>query len=333
MEILRYLIFRIISFLGVILFGITLVFFIPRLSPNDPVQNYLNAILSGQGGGIDGEAIQEMRVNLTILFGLEDDYIIQYFRFIFKFFLTGDFGPSFSAYPTTVNTLISHALPWTLGLLLFSTIIAWVIGNIVVLIVGFKQGKLYSTFLELIAIVLYPIPYYILGLILLIFFGFVFPIFPMNSTFLYKEISIDAILRLLEISAMPALSIIIISIGWWIISMKAMSLNIKNEEYVKYARLMGIKEYIVMFKYVLPNSLLPQITVLALQFGTIFSGAFLTEILFSYPGLGNLMYTSVLAGDYNLIVGTVTLSIIAVATATFIVDFIYPFVDPKIKYK
>ena len=78
------------------------------------------------------------------------------------------------------------------SLLLFSTIIAWIIGNIVGLIVGFKQGKLYSTFLELIAIVLYPIPYYILGLILLIFFGFVFPIFPMSSTFLYKEISIDA---------------------------------------------------------------------------------------------------------------------------------------------
>ena len=333
MEIIKYLVYRFIAFIGVIIFGVTIVFFIPRFSPTDPVENYLNSILSGQGGGIDGAAIEEMRTNLTILFGLEEDYFTQYIKFITKFISSGDFGPSFSAYPTTVNSLISQALPWTLGLLLVSTIAAWLIGNFIGLIVGFKEGKIYSSLLEFIAMLVYPIPYYILGLLLLIFFGYILNIFPMNATFLYKTFSIDALIRLVMISAMPALSIIIISIGWWVISMKAMSVNTKKEEFVLFAKLMGIKEKKIMFSYVLPNSLLPQITVLALQFGTMFNGAFLTEILFSYPGLGNLMYTAVLAGDYNLIMGTVTLSIIAVATATFFVDFVYPFIDPRIKYK
>jgi peptide/nickel transport system permease protein len=88
-----------------------------------------------------------------------------------------------------------------------------------------------------------------------------------------------------------------------------------------------------MSRYVLPNAALPQVTMLALQLGTIFNGALVTEILFGYPGVGTLIYNGILQADYNLIMGTITVSIIAVAGATFVVDFLYPFLDPRVRYK
>ena len=109
--------------------------------------------------------------------------------------------------------------------------------------------------------------------------------------------------------------------------------GIAEEDYVNFARLKGIKERKIMTKYVLRNATLPQLTMLSLQLGTIFSGAIVTEILFSYPGVGTLIYNGILQSDYNLILGTITVSILAVSTATFLIDLLYPFLDPRIRYK
>src|SRR5690606_21751732 len=109
--------------------------------------------------------------------------------------------------------------------------------------------------------------------------------------------------------------------------------GLTEEDFVYFAKLKGVGEGRIMSRYVMRNALLPQITVLALQIGTIFNGALITEILFGYPGLGTLTHTAVLQSDYNLLMGTISISIIAVATATLVVDILYPLFDPRIQHR
>jgi peptide/nickel transport system permease protein len=115
--------------------------------------------------------------------------------------------------------------------------------------------------------------------------------------------------------------------------MKAMSIDTKEEDFVQYARYRGVDDNKIMVGYVARTAILPQVTVLALSLGGVFGGALITEILFGYPGVGTLIYRAILSSDYNLILGAVSLSIVAVATATLILDIVYPFIDPRIRYK
>jgi peptide/nickel transport system permease protein len=118
-----------------------------------------------------------------------------------------------------------------------------------------------------------------------------------------------------------------------VISVKAQTTALREEEFVRYARLKGLSDGRILTRYVLPNAILPQITFLALQIGLMFNGSLITEILFDYPGLGLLIYSAVLQGDFNLLMGTISLSVIAVATATMVIDLIYPLIDPRIRHR
>jgi peptide/nickel transport system permease protein len=133
-------------------------------------------------------------------------------------------------------------------------------------------------------------------------------------------------------SVLPLMSIVIVSLGWWIISMKAMAIDIKEEDFVQYARYRGASDNTVMVRYVAQTAILPQVTVLALSIGGVFGGSLITEILFGFPGMGSLIYKAILGSDYNLMVGAISISIVAVATATLILDLVYPFIDPRIRY-
>ena len=121
--------------------------------------------------------------------------------------------------------------------------------------------------------------------------------------------------------------------GWNILSMKALSVATTEEPYVIFARLKGASNWTRMSRYVFRNAMLPQVTALALSIGTVFNGALLTEILFSYPGVGLLMRTAATSGDYNVMYGCIALSIMAVATAGLVIDLIYPLLDPRIRHQ
>jgi peptide/nickel transport system permease protein len=218
-------------------------------------------------------------------------------------------------------------------LLLLSTIFAWIIGNTIGLIAGYQRNKRYSKVMEILAILVYPIPYYISALILIILFVHLNPIFPLSFSVRGQPFTWEFITSAIYNSILPALSIVIVGFGWWVLSMKALSSGIAEEDFVNFAKLKGVGEGGIMVRYVMRNALLPQITVLALQIGTIFNGALITEILFGYPGLGTLTQTAVLQSDYNLLMGTITISIIAVATSTLVVDIIYPLFDPRIQHR
>ena len=332
MQFAKFVVTRIITYILVIWMGITVVFFVPRFLPSDPVEAMLGRIMT-RGAYMEPEQVEAMRSTLTQAFGLEGSLADQYFGFFQRIFISREFGPSLSMFPTPVNDLIGRALPWTLALLLTSTIIAWLVGNAIGLLAGYKSRWLSSRALEVIAIFVYPIPYYITALILIILFVYINPIFPISFNVRGAPLSPQFISSAIYNSVLPALSIVIVSFGWWVLSMKALSSSISEEDFVYFAKLKGAGEGRIMTAYVLRNAILPQVTVLALQIGTIFNGALITEILFGYPGLGTITYSAVLQADYNLLMGTITISIIAVATSTLLIDLMYPIFDPRIRQR
>jgi len=195
-----------------------------------------------------------------------------------------------------------------------------------------KNGQIMS----IIAMSIYPIPYYIMALVLLILFAYIFPIFPMVGGYsigLTPSLSLEFIFNVIKHATLPALSLILIGIGWWFLSMRSLTSTIVAEDFVTYAEVMGIPSRKILFQYVMRNGLLPQITNLALQIGGIFSGSLITETVFSYPGLGQLLYMAINNGDFNLIMGIAVLSIIGIATAALVIDLLYPLFDPRVRYR
>jgi len=330
----RYLIPRLIQYFFVIFLGITIVFFIPRFAPTNPVQRTI-AELKSRGSYLDPASVQETIDDLKELYGLEGSWLEQYGAF-WKRLFTGDFGISFFQFPTPVINLISTALPWTVNLLLWTTIISWAIGNVIGGMAGYSNRKRWSKNFDAIIMVIRPIPYYIFALALLILFTYVFKLFPISGgTTIGRKaaFNIDYILDVLRHAFLPALSLIILGGAAWFQTSKLLVQNVNAEDFVQYAQLGGIKERRIMFKYVIRNAMLPQITSLSLSLGQILSGALITEIVFSYPGIGTLLFRAITTGDYNLIMGITVISILGIATMVLIIDLLYPLFDPRIKYK
>jgi peptide/nickel transport system permease protein len=327
-----YLIPRLIQYFLVIFIGLTIVFILPRLAPSDPVQRTI-AQLRSMGSYLDPATMDSFIEDLNEMYGLEGSMLEQYGAFWVRLF-HGDFGVSFFQFPTPVNVLIKTALPWTLGLLVFTTVISWTLGNLMGGLAGYFSRSRWSRALDTITMIIRPIPYYIFAFGLLLFLAFVFKIFVSGGTEIGRklEFNLPSILDVLKHAFLPALSLIILGTAAWFQTMKLVVQNTNAENFVQYAKLGGVKQGRIVSRYAIRNAMLPQITVLALLFGQIFSGALITEIVFSYPGLGLLLYNAILTGDYNLIMGITALSIVAITTAILIIDLLYPLFDPRIRY-
>ena len=329
----RYLIPRLIQYVLILWLGITIVFLIPRLTPNDPVMAMIGE-MRARGSTLEPGAMDGIIHDLTEMYGLEGSWLDQYWAFWGRLF-HGDFGVSFFNFPTRVNQLIGTALPWTLGLLLSTTAISWISGNILGGLAGYFSRKAWSRSLDAIAMVIRPQPYYIFAFALLLLLAWVVRWFPVTGgaslgaipTFTWAYIK-----NVLWHSFLPALSLTILGGAVNFQTMKLIVQNVNAENFVQYAKLGGVTEDRIVNRYIIRNALLPQITGLALSLGQIFSGALITEMVFSYPGLGMLLYNSVIRADYNLIMGITMLSIVGITTAILIVDLTYPLFDPRVRY-
>jgi len=329
-----YLIPRLISYFLIIFIGLTIVFIVPRLSPIDPVQQMINTI-SMMGTYMDPQAVEKLTETLKDLYGLKGNLWQQYIAFWGRF-IRGDFGPSFFRFPVPVSKLIADSIPWTVGLLSVSTFLSWLIGNILGGLCGFFYQRKWARVLENIAMIIRPIPYYIFALILLLIFGYFLKIFPIAGGFsigLVPSFSLRFIIDLIKYAFLPLISMMILGIAVTLQTMRLIVQNILKEDFVLYAKAGGVKERTLLFKYVIRNAMLPQITGLALSMGQIFGGALITEIVFSYPGMGTLLYNAIATGDYNLIMGITAISIIGIATFILIVDLLYPLFYPRIRYR
>ncbi len=329
----KYLLPRIIQYFVVIVVGATVVFIVPRLTPSDPIEAQLERI-SSQGQYLDPVAVESLRSTLKELYGLEGSVFQQNVQF-WRRMVTGDFGPSFSQFPTPVAQLVGMSMPWTAGLLLISTVLSWLIGTILGGLAGSYADTKWAQVLEVLSMTIRPIPYYIMALFMVIVFAYLLPWFPMAGGYTVGtriSFSWRFISDVIRHGFLPALSLIVLGITSWFLTMRSVTSNVVREDYVLYAEAAGLSQKKIVTQYIMRNSILPQITGLALSLGTVFGGALITETLFSYPGIGTLLYTAAVGGDYNLIMGITLLSIVGVATAVLIIDLVYPFFDPRVRY-
>jgi peptide/nickel transport system permease protein len=322
---------RLAQFALVVFIGISLTFFITHLTPIDPVEQMIASMTAF--GDTSPEAVMLMREALHELYGLEGSLLEQYFVYWGRI-LVLDFGPSLSAFPTPVATLIGRALPWTIGLLFTCTLLAWVLGNLLGGLGGYYRRSRTLKVLGVVAMAFHPIPYYIIAFVLLIIFGYLWPVLPISggaAQNVTQAFSFDYAASVLRHSILPALSIILVSIGGWFLGMRALVSNIVTEDYVVYAELGGVARSRILPFYVMRNALVPQVTGLAMSLGAIFNGAIIVEQVFSYPGLGRLLIGAVYSADYGLVLGVAAVSIIAVSASVFLIDILYPIFDPRVQ--
>jgi peptide/nickel transport system permease protein len=330
----RYVLYvakRLLQFLLVVFIGISLTFFITHLTPIDPVEQMIASMTAF--GDTSPEAVLRMRVALQELYGIEGSLLHQYFAYWGRILML-DFGPSLSAFPTPVSTLIARAMPWTIGLLLTCTVFAWLLGNLLGGLAGYYRKSRTLKVLGVVAMGFHPIPYYIMAFVLLIIFGYLWPVLPISggaAQNVPQDFTFAYVSSVLEHAVLPALSIILVGIGGWFLGMRALVSNIVTEDYVIYAELGGVSRRRILPFYVMRNALMPQITGLAMSLGAIFNGAIIVEQVFSYPGLGRLLIGAVYSADYSLVLGVTAISIIAVAAAVFLIDILYPIVDPRVQ--
>ena len=209
-----YIAKRVGLYIAVVFIGLSLTFVLPRLMPVDPVEGYIAQLTSLANAQYSAEAIDELRHNLRRLYGLEGSVVQQYFDYMKRVLIDFDFGPSFTYFPSPVGQMIANSLPWTMGLLITATIISWVVGNAVGIVAGyFDKGKT-GAILELVGVILYPIPYYILAVSLIIIFGYLIPIFPLTTTFPVGELTFQKAWIIFYNSVLPAITIVLGHFGF-----------------------------------------------------------------------------------------------------------------------
>ena len=334
MEFFRLVVTRIIQFILVNFLGISVTFLLPRLTPVDPI-NSLVANMVEFGDDRDPEAIEELIKTLKNLYGLEGTIYEQYLSFWVNLF-KGDLGPSMTYFPTPVVEIIIDALPWTVGLMLTSITISFIVSNYIGTYSGYFEERKSSHILSSLAMVIYPIPHYILSLIILILFVFIWPVFPMLGGISVGQeltLSFEVIGDIIFHAFLPALALILHGIGGGFLVTRALSSGARSSDYVTYAEAGGLSSYVIYKQYVMKNIMLPRYTWLAMSIGNVFSGAVIIEYVFSYPGIGQVLYNATIEGDFNLMLGITIFSIVAVSFATLILDLIYPLLDPRIKFK
>ncbi len=322
---------RLGQFALVVFIGISITFLVTHLTPIDPVEQTI--AVAAAFGSTSPEAIALLRASLRDLYGTEGGLWQQYLTFWGRI-LTGDFGPSLSAFPTPVAELIGRALPWTIGLLVPATLISWALGNLLGGLAGYYRQSRGLRLAGIVAMGLHPIPYYIVAFLLLVTFGYLWPILPLGGGHqMNLEVGLNPtfILSVLEHAVLPGLSLVLVGVGGWFMGMRALVSNVVTEDYVTYAELGGVARGRILRSYVMRNALVPQVTGLAMSLGSIFNGAIITEQVFGYPGIGKLLIDGVHAGDYSLVLGVTTVSIAAVATAVLVIDLLYPPLDPRVK--
>lgn len=309
-------------------FAFVLNFTLPRLMPGDPVAAIVARLAQGLS---DASGVQAIYQQYSELFGTNKPMYEQFFIYIGNV-LRGDFGFSFSQYPRTVADTLKSSILWTIGLQFPAIIVGWIIGNVLGALAAYLKGGFDKVLMPL-SIFASNFPAYGMAVIFMVIFGVALEWFPTSGGYgfdLIPAFSWNFIKSVIIHYQLPFWSIVVIAIGGQAIGMRSMAIYELNADYVKFARFMGIKDRKII-GYVFRNAMLPQITGLALSIGTMFGGALITEIVFSYPGLGYTLLNGVMGQDYPLISASTLLITLMVLLANFTIEILYGIIDPRIK--
>ena len=325
----KYLGKKFLWYLVTLFIAILLNFMLPRLIPGNPVATL---VANATTGLTDAQAIKQIYDAYMVEFGLDKSMFEQFFIYIGKL-LQGDMGLSFSEYPRSVSDIIGTAVPWTLRLQIPAIIVGWLLGNSLGALAAYRKGVfdkvLFPVFLFIAAI-----PSFGLAMVLVHFLANQLHWFPGRLGYAFDMLidwSSPAFwASVLNHYRLPFLTMVLVAIGGQSLGMREMSIYELNADYVKYSRLMGIKDSKIVW-YVFRNAVLPQITGLALSLGTMIGGNLIAEIIFSYPGLGTTMLRAITTQDFPLISGCTLVVTITVLVANFLVDIFCGIIDPRIR--
>lgn len=323
---MRFIFSRVGFYAIAIWVSITINFFLPRLMPGDPA-SHLMARIATQ---LRPEEIDAMRR----VFGFSDAPIfVQYLEYL-GHILQGDLGKSISRFPTPVTDVIGTGLFWTILLGAVALVISFIVGNVLGIIGTWRRGGLVDSIMPPLLIFIGAFPYFWLAMVALYVLGFQMNLFPLrhayasNLTPAFNLAFIGSVIRHL---ILPAGTIVLVSVGGWVLGMRNAMISTLAEDYVTFAEAKGLRQRRIMFSYAARNALLPAVTSLGISIGFILSGALLTEIVFSYPGLGFLLLSAVQNLDYPLLQGLLLMTTMAVLIANFAVDIAYLWLDPRIR--
>jgi peptide/nickel transport system permease protein len=328
-----YLVRRVLLFFVVVWAATTFIFFLPKMAPGrNPIVERIGMMIAT--GGANASGMQAMVQAYEAKFGLDKPLWQQYLTYLSDLSHL-DFGYSLMQYPTTVLEIIRNAMPWTIGLLTVSTLLAFTLGTVLGALLAWPRAPQAIQFLLPPLFMFSVIPYYLFGLILVYLLAFQWRVFPMSGNSqlgITPALTLTFVADVLYHSILPALSIVLASLGFWALGMRGMMVSTFGEDFMLFAEAKGLKSRRIFFGYAMRNALLPQTTTLALSLGTILSGALLVEVVFNYAGMGTVLFRAVSSFDYFTIYGVVFFIIVGVALATLALDLVYPLLDPRIRY-
>jgi peptide/nickel transport system permease protein len=325
---MRYILKRLGFLLFTIWVAVTINFVLPRLVPGDPV----GAMIARAQGQIGPEAAKALR----IAYGLADqpeNLLVQYVQYLGKL-LQGDLGRSINYFPTPVSQVISVAAPWTIGLVGVSTIFAFLIGSGLGLLSAYRRGSRLADAAVPFALFVNSMPYFWFALLMLYFLAFKLSWFPLSGGYDITYAPRDGFpyyFSIIKHSLLPALAIVITASGGWLMTMRNNAMSTMGEDFVAFGRAKGLSERRILYTYVARNAVLPSLTAFAMALGFVIGGSIVTEIVFSYPGLGTLLYQAIVALDYPLMQAIFLFIAVAVLVANFLVDLTYVLLDPRVR--
>ncbi len=320
--VLRRLGFYLIAFF----FAATFNFFLPRLMPGDPI----TVMFSSQGNPLPVESLAALKET----FGFVDGPLYkQYFAYL-KSVVTWDLGSSVKYFPQTVNEVLGRSMIWTLFLVGTSTLISFFIGSISGIVAAWYRGGWLDTILSPLSLVLQSIPAVVLALLFMFVFGVALNWLPFSYAYsieLDPAFSWEYIKSVLTHAILPIISLVIVQIGGYLLTIRNNLINLLGEDYIVMGRAKGLSESRVMFNYGARNALLPSITAFAMTVGVVLGGSLITEVVFNYPGLGNTLFEAIVSRDYPVIQGQLLIMTLAMLSANFVADIAYVYLDPRLR--
>jgi peptide/nickel transport system permease protein len=324
----KYIAKKTIWFLAAFFVALILNFYLPRMVPGNPVDAIISQMAAGSA---DSASMQRIYETYVEEFGLDEPLVLQFFTYVGNV-MRGDLGTSFGLYPAEVNGLIAEAIPWSVALQLPAILVGWIIGNVLGAIAAYKGGWFdRGGFIG--SLMLSSMPYYAFAILLLYLVAVRWDVLPaaggysfgVEPSFTWAFISNAA-----SHYWLPFLSLVLVFIGGQAIGMRSMAIYELGSDYVEFSKGLGISDSRIV-RYIFRNAMLPQITGLALSIGSLVGGALITEVVFSYPGIGNLLFRAIRQNDYPVIQGITLIIMAAVLLANFIMDIAYGFIDPRIR--
>jgi peptide/nickel transport system permease protein len=303
----------------------TVNFFLPRWMPGNPAE----AIMMRVHGHINPAALQALEVAFGI--NTHDNVVVQYFQYLGNV-AQGQFGISTYFFPASVSHMIGLALPWTLGLVGLTTILAFVLGTLIGMLAAWRRGGITDSLLPPLFVVLSALPFFWLGLVFIWFFSVQLGWFPSSAgydTGATIQLTWPFLGQLLAHGFLPALTLLLVSVGGWILTMRNNMITVLAEDYIRMARAKGLSPTRIMLTYAGRNAILPNLVGFAMSLGFVVSGAILIEIVFTYPGLGYMLYQAVTGEDYPLMQTIFLIITVAVLLAVLAADAATALLDPR----